>query len=82
MNSGEETLAFLRNQPQFQHMRTLLQQNPTLLPELLQQIGRSNPTLLQVPWKLTPFCLQTSLSLRHCWRISDKERVNVIKDYI
>lgn len=46
--SGEETLAFLRNQPQFQHMRTLLQQNPALLPELLQQIGRSNPTLLQM----------------------------------
>ncbi|KAH3697215.1 hypothetical protein DPMN_084705 [Dreissena polymorpha] len=46
--SGEETLAFLRNQPQFQHMRNLLQQNPSLLPELLQQIGRSNPTLLQL----------------------------------
>ncbi|WAR23357.1 RD23B-like protein, partial [Mya arenaria] len=46
--SGEETLAFLRNQPQFQHMRTLLQQNPALLPDLLQQIGRSNPTLLQM----------------------------------
>lgn len=46
--SGEETLAFLRNQPQFQHMRTLLQQNPALLPELLQQIGRSNPQLLQL----------------------------------
>lgn len=46
--SGEETLAFLRNQPQFQHMRQLLQQNPALLPELLQQIGRSNPTLLQM----------------------------------
>lgn len=45
---GKETLAFLRHQPQFKHMKTLVQQNPALLPELLQQIGRSNPTLLQV----------------------------------
>ncbi|KAK9535694.1 hypothetical protein VZT92_008061 [Zoarces viviparus] len=44
---GENPLAFLRTQPQFLHMRTAIQQNPTLLPALLQQLGRENPQLLQ-----------------------------------
>ena len=39
-SSGGHPLAFLWNQPQFQ-------QNPSLLPALLQQIGRENPQLLQ-----------------------------------
>lgn len=41
-------LSFLRNQPQFQVMRQLIQQNAALLPALLQEIGRENPELLQV----------------------------------
>jgi UV excision repair protein RAD23 len=45
---GEESLAFLRNQPQFAQMRTLLQQNPALLAPLLQQLAQSNPQLLQL----------------------------------
>ncbi|KAF6736900.1 UV excision repair protein RAD23-like protein B [Oryzias melastigma] len=44
---GENPLAFLRTQPQFLHMRQAIQQNPALLPTLLQQLGRENPQLLQ-----------------------------------
>lgn len=45
--AGPNPLSFLRNQPQFQVMRQLIQQNAALLPALLQEIGRENPELLQ-----------------------------------
>ncbi|CAL8287042.1 unnamed protein product [Boreogadus saida] len=44
---GENPLEFLRSQAQFQNMRHAIQQNPALLPTLLQQLGRENPQLLQ-----------------------------------
>ncbi|RIA88353.1 putative UV excision repair protein [Glomus cerebriforme] len=44
---GVDELAALRNQPQLQQLRQLVQQNPALLQQLVQQIGTSNPQLLQ-----------------------------------
>ncbi|TKC44373.1 hypothetical protein EI555_005020, partial [Monodon monoceros] len=38
-SSGAYPLAFLRNQPQFEQRRQIIQQNPSLLPASLQQIG-------------------------------------------
>ncbi|XP_074602888.1 UV excision repair protein Rad23 [Brevipalpus obovatus] len=41
-------LEFLRNQPVFNQMRQLLQQNPQVLSSLMQSIGQSNPQLLEL----------------------------------
>lgn len=49
-------LSFLRNQPQFHMMRQLIQQNASLLPALLQEIGRENPELLQVKHQHSLMC--------------------------
>jgi UV excision repair protein RAD23 len=42
------SLNFLRNSAQFQQLRQLVQQNPNLLQPVLQQLGASNPQLLQM----------------------------------
>ena len=46
--AGEDPLSFLRSHPQFAQMRTLLQQNPSLLAPLLQSLAQSNPQLLSL----------------------------------
>ncbi|CAJ0757293.1 22875_t:CDS:10, partial [Entrophospora sp. SA101] len=43
-----DDLNFLRNQPHFRNLRQFVQQNPSLLQPLLQQIGAQNPELLQL----------------------------------
>lgn len=44
--SGASPLAALRNNPQFQTLRALVQQSPQLLQPMLQELGKNNPSLL------------------------------------
>jgi len=42
---GLGNLDFLRNNPQFQQLRQVVQQNPQMLEPILQQVGAGNPQL-------------------------------------
>ncbi|RUS18568.1 hypothetical protein BC937DRAFT_88608 [Endogone sp. FLAS-F59071] len=46
--AGPSDLSFLRSQPQFQQLRQLVQTNPGFLQPLLQNLGQSDPELLQL----------------------------------
>ncbi|XP_053691471.1 UV excision repair protein RAD23 homolog B [Sabethes cyaneus] len=46
--SQESRLAFLREHPTFLEMKRLLQEDPNLLPHLLQKIQSSNPDLMRI----------------------------------
>lgn len=41
-------LDFLRNNPHFQQLRQLVQQQPQMLEPILQQVGAGNPQLAQL----------------------------------
>uniref|UniRef100_A0A158R427 UV excision repair protein RAD23 n=1 Tax=Syphacia muris TaxID=451379 RepID=A0A158R427_9BILA len=44
---GSQALEFLRDIPQFEQLRELVQSNPSLLPQIIQQIAQSNPSLME-----------------------------------
>jgi UV excision repair protein RAD23 len=45
---GAGALDFLRNNPQFQALRTMVQANPQILQPMLQELGKQNPALLRL----------------------------------
>ncbi|XP_077236171.1 ubiquitin receptor RAD23d-like isoform X2 [Tasmannia lanceolata] len=47
-NAGAGTLDFLRNSPQFQALRTMVQANPQILQPMLQELGKQNPLLMRL----------------------------------
>lgn len=47
-STQESRLAFLREHPTFLEMKRLLQEDPSLLPHLLQKIQSSNPDLMRI----------------------------------
>ncbi|KAJ4710532.1 ubiquitin receptor RAD23c-like [Melia azedarach] len=46
--AGAGTLDFLRNSPQFQVLRAMVQANPQLLQPMLQELGKQNPQLVRL----------------------------------
>ncbi|KAL1563829.1 UV excision repair protein RAD23 B [Salvia divinorum] len=46
--SGAGSLGFLRNNQQFQALRSLVQANPQILQPMLQELGKQNPSLLRL----------------------------------
>lgn len=46
--TGAGVFDFLRHHPQFNALRSVVQQNPSLLQPLLQQLGAANPQILQL----------------------------------
>ncbi|RWR79628.1 ubiquitin receptor RAD23d [Cinnamomum micranthum f. kanehirae] len=47
-NAGAGNLDFLRNSPQFQALRAMVQANPQILQPMLQELGKQNPHLVRL----------------------------------
>ncbi|RVX06382.1 Ubiquitin receptor RAD23c [Vitis vinifera] len=47
-NASAGTLDFLRNSPQFQALRAMVQANPQILQPMLQELGKQNPHLMRL----------------------------------
>ncbi|KAL1812584.1 ubiquitin receptor RAD23d-like isoform X2 [Daucus carota subsp. sativus] len=47
-NANAGNLEFLRNSPQFQALRTMVQTNPQILQPMLQELGKQNPNLMRL----------------------------------
>lgn len=47
-NLGAGSLDFLRDNPQFQQLRTMVQANPHILQPMLQELSKQNPQLLRL----------------------------------
>ncbi|EPS71284.1 hypothetical protein M569_03474, partial [Genlisea aurea] len=48
VGGGANTLEFLRNTPQFQALRAMVQANPQILQPMLQELGKQNPQLVRL----------------------------------
>ncbi|KAG8473319.1 hypothetical protein CXB51_035403 [Gossypium anomalum] len=46
--AGTGSLGFLRNSPQFQALRAMVQANPQILQPMLQELGKQNPNLMRL----------------------------------
>ncbi|KAB2047602.1 hypothetical protein ES319_A13G058500v1 [Gossypium barbadense] len=46
--AGAGSLDFLRNSPQFQALRAMVQANPQILQPMLQELGKQNPNLMRL----------------------------------
>ncbi|XP_022776954.1 ubiquitin receptor RAD23c-like isoform X2 [Durio zibethinus] len=46
--AGAGTLDFLRNSPQFQALRAMVQANPQIMQPMLQELGKQNPHLVRL----------------------------------
>ncbi|XP_026663586.1 ubiquitin receptor RAD23c-like isoform X5 [Phoenix dactylifera] len=48
VRSGASSLDFLRNSPQFQAFKALVQANPQILQPMLQELGKQNPLVMRL----------------------------------
>src|SRR5690348_1422895 len=46
--NASNPLEYLRNDPQFQQMRSIIQANPQLLPHFIEQLRQSNPEIFDL----------------------------------